>query len=92
MRIPKEIRIFCTRCKKHEVHAVSLYKKGMERALAEGTRRYERKQHGYGGQKKPIQRRLSKTTKKQTLKLTCKTCGHIQQRAGIRLRKMEIKA
>lgn len=92
MKVPKELRAFCPRCKRHEVHSVSIYKRGRERALAAGARRYERKQRGYGGQKKPIQRRLFKAAKKQVLKLTCKACGHIQHKPGIRLRKMEIKA
>jgi large subunit ribosomal protein L44e len=92
MKIPKEITTYCPKCKKHQPHTVSLYKKGRARADAEGTRRYERKQRGYGGQKKPIQRRTAKTTKKQTLLLTCKVCGYTIQKAGIRLRKMEIKA
>ena len=92
MKTPKVIMTYCPRCKKHTEHAVSLYKKGKERVLAEGTRRYRRKQKGYGGQKKPKQRKTAKTTKKQSLKLKCKVCGYIIQRAGIRAKKIEIKA
>lgn len=90
MKVPKVITTYCHRCKKHTEHAVTLYKKGRDRALAEGTRRYERKQKGYGGQKKPRQRRTAKTTKKQTLKLKCKVCGYTIQKSGIRTRKLEI--
>lgn len=92
MKAPKEVRTYCPRCKKHQPHSVTLYKKGRERSLSEGARRYARKQRGYGGQKKPIQRRTAKTTKKQTLKLTCKICGYTLQKSGIRLRKLEVKA
>lgn len=92
MKTPKVIMTYCPRCKKHTEHAVSLYKKGKDRVLAEGTRRYRRKQKGYGGQKKPKQRRTAKTTKKQSLKLKCKVCGYTIQRAGIRVKKIEIKA
>jgi large subunit ribosomal protein L44e len=59
--------------------------------MAEGNRRSVlRKRKGYGGQRDPRQRKFSKTTKKQTLKLKCNICGHILQRKGIRLRRMEI--
>lgn len=92
MKTPKVIVTYCPRCKKHTEHAVALYKKGKDRVLAEGTRRYRRKQKGYGGQKKPKQRRTAKTTKKQSLKLKCKVCGYTIQRAGMRVKKIEIKA
>ncbi|MDH5769901.1 MAG: 50S ribosomal protein L44e [Candidatus Bathyarchaeota archaeon] len=92
MKTPKVIMTYCPRCKKHTEHGVTLYKKGKDRVLAEGTRRYRRKQKGYGGQKKPKQRRTAKTTKKQSLKLKCKVCGYTIQRAGIRVKKIEIKA
>ena len=92
MKMVKVIRTYCPTCKKHTEHTVTLYKKGKDRALAEGNRRYARKQKGYGRQKKPIQRRTAKTTKKQTLKLKCKDCGYIIQKRGLRLRKLEIEA
>jgi large subunit ribosomal protein L44e len=91
MKMVKVVRTYCPKCNKHTEHTVSLYKKGKDRALAEGNRRYDRKQKGYGGQKKPIQRKTAKTTKKQTLKLKCKDCGYIIQKRGLRLRKLEIE-
>lgn len=90
MKYPKDITTYCPRCGKHTEHAVSLYKKGRDRSLAEGNRRYKQKQEGYGGQRKPRQRRTAKTTKKQTVLLRCKTCGCKIPRLGIRLRKLEI--
>ena len=42
--------------------------------VAQGKRRYDAKQKGYGGQTKPIFRKKAKTTKKVTLKLECVTC------------------
>ena len=73
------------------MHTVSLYKAGKRRALAKGERHHQREKRGYGGQKYPLQRKFSKTTKKQTLKLKCKVCGHIIHRKGIRLRKAVIE-
>ncbi|MER3602237.1 MAG: 50S ribosomal protein L44e [Nitrososphaerota archaeon] len=91
MLAPKEVRTFCPRCGKYTTHALSLYKKGKDRAMAWGARKHERRRRGYGGQKYPKQRRTAKTTKKQTLKLTCKECGRQRLRPGLRLRKLEIK-
>lgn len=91
MNVPKEISTYCPRCKMHTVHSVSLYKEGKRRALAKGERQHERKRKGYGGQKYPMLRRKAKTTKKQSLKIKCKQCGHTEQRKGVRLRKVNIQ-
>ncbi len=91
MKIPDLVNTYCPKCKKHTEHVLSIYKKGKERALAQGNRRYKRKQEGYGGQRKPKLIKTAKTTKKQTFKLKCKTCGYTLQRSGIRLRKVEIE-
>ncbi len=90
MKVPKEMNVYCPRCKTHSSHTVSLYKKGKERALAGGVRRHELDKHGYGGQKWPELERTAKTTKKQLLRLKCKQCGFHVFRLGIRLRKLQI--
>jgi large subunit ribosomal protein L44e len=91
MNVPKEITTYCPRCKTHNSHAVSLYKEGRRRALAQGERHHKRERKGYGGQKYPMLKRKAKTTKKQTLKLRCKQCGYTRHKEGIRLRKMVIQ-
>ncbi|OYT56149.1 50S ribosomal protein L44e [Candidatus Bathyarchaeota archaeon] len=91
MELPKTLRTYCPKCKTHTVHTVSIYRKGRDRALAAGARHHEREKHGYGGQKYPELRRTAKTTKKVVMKLTCKQCGYILQRKGVRLRKATIK-
>lgn len=90
MKVPNTITTFCPKCEKHIEHSVSLYKKGRDRSLAQGNRRYKRKQKGYGGQTRPVPRKTAKTTKKQNLLLTCKKCGYIITKTGIRLRRIEI--
>ena len=90
MKVPKVIRTYCPYCRKHTEHSVSIYKHGKRRTLAEGQRRYLRKQEGYGSKRKPEQKRFAKITKKQVLKLKCRVCGHIQHRRGIRLKKIEL--
>jgi large subunit ribosomal protein L44e len=71
---PKSKNTYCTKCRKHQVHKVSQYKKGKNSKFAQGERRYSSKQKGFGGQTKPIFRKKAKTTKKVTLKLECGTC------------------
>jgi large subunit ribosomal protein L44e len=90
VKVPKEINTYCPKCKAHTPHGVALYKTGKRRALAQGERRYVRKKKGYGSKRKPEQKRFAKITKKQVLKLTCRKCGYILHRKGIRLKKLEI--
>ena len=90
MKIPKKIRTYCPRCRTHTEHSVTIYKHGKRRALAEGERRYRRKQEGYGSKRKPEQKRFAKVTKKVDLKLKCTKCGYISHREGIRLKKFEL--
>lgn len=92
MKVPKELRTYCPKCKKHTDHTVSLYKKGRDRASALGARRHAEDKKGYGGQKFPELKRTAKTTKKQTLMLKCKACNYVLQKYGMRLRKLEIVA
>jgi large subunit ribosomal protein L44e len=92
VKAPKEITTYCPKCKSHQPHTVSLYKAGKRRALAKGERHHElREKRGYGGQKYPRQRKFAKTTKKQTLKLKCKTCGYTRHKEGLRLKKLVIE-
>jgi len=91
VNVPKEVRTFCSRCKIHQVHTVTLYKAGKRRALAKGERHHEREKRGYGGQKYPLQREFAKTTKKQTLRIKCKVCGYMRHKDGMRLRKLVIE-
>ncbi|KAI9636123.1 60S ribosomal protein L36 [Dioszegia hungarica] len=69
-------RTFCSSkaCGKHQPHKVTQYKKGKDSLAAQGKRRYDRKQSGYGGQTKPIFHKKAKTTKKVVLRLECSSC------------------
>merc|ERR1719422_2211632 len=53
---------------------VTQYKKYAETKQAQGRRRYDRKQQGFGGQSEPILRKKAKTTKKLVLRLECTEC------------------
>ena len=64
MNIPKTKKTYCKNkeCKKHTLHKVTQYKKGKDSLAAQGKRRYDRKQSGYGGQTKPVfHKKVTKT-------------------------------
>ncbi|XP_066364945.1 large ribosomal subunit protein eL42z/eL42y-like [Miscanthus floridulus] len=77
-------------CRKHTLHKVTQYKKGKDSLSAQGKRRYDRKQSGYGGQTKPIFHKKAKTTKKIVLKLQCQSCKHYSQHPIKRCKHFEI--
>lgn len=54
--MPKTKKTYCKSkdCRKHTLHKVTQYKKGKDSLAAQGKRRYDRKQSGYGGQTKPV--------------------------------------
>merc|ERR1712110_1128680 len=76
--VPKVKKTFCASkdCKKHTVHKVTQYKTGKASLYAQGKRRYDRKQQGYGGQTKPVFHKKAKTTKKIVLRLECVECKY----------------
>ncbi|NIM46366.1 MAG: 50S ribosomal protein L44e [Nitrososphaeria archaeon] len=90
MIMPKEMRTYCPRCKRHSEHAVKLYKKGKQSAMRSGVVHHEYDKRGYGGQKFPQQKKTAKTTKKMIIKLECKECGYVMHRMGKRVRKLAI--
>ncbi len=71
VNVPKTRRTFCKgkACRKHTLHKVTQYKKSQESKHSQGRRRYDMKQKGYGGQKKPVAHRKAKETKKVVLRL-----------------------
>ncbi|KAF9354432.1 hypothetical protein BGX26_007755, partial [Mortierella sp. AD094] len=73
VNVPKTRNTYCKgkTCKKHTAHKVSQYKTGKASLFAQGKRRYDRKQSGYGGQTKPVFHKKAKTTKKVVLRLEC---------------------
>ncbi|KAJ9098906.1 hypothetical protein QFC19_006245 [Naganishia cerealis] len=76
VNIPKTRRTYCKgkQCRKHTPHKVTQYKAGKASLVAQGKRRYDRKQSGYGGQTKPVFHKKAKTTKKVVIRLECASC------------------
>eukprot|EP00793_Prasinoderma_coloniale_P003406 PRCOL_00006642-RA len=94
VNVPKSKKAYCkdAKCKKHTMHKVTQYKKGKDSLMAQGKRRYDRKQSGFGGQTKPVFHKKAKTTKKIVLKLQCTQCKRIAQKAIKRCKHFEIGA
>ncbi|KAJ1733618.1 40s ribosomal protein L44e [Coemansia biformis] len=92
VNIPKTRNTFCKgqKCRKHTPHKVTQYKAGKASVFAQGKRRYDRKQSGFGGQTKPVFRKKAKTTKKIVLRLECTVCKYKQQLAIKRCKHFEL--
>ncbi|KAK9837112.1 hypothetical protein WJX81_003714 [Elliptochloris bilobata] len=92
VNVPKTKRAFCKdkNCKKHTMHKVTQYKTGKASLYAQGKRRYDRKQSGYGGQTKPVFHKKAKTTKKIVLRLACSVCKAVHMHAIKRCKHFEI--
>ena len=74
MKIPKQIKTYCKKCKKHQAHKLSLYKGRGARSTAVGTRKNVRKhKKGYGGKAKLIAT-VKKQNKKPTFTAECLVC------------------
>eukprot|EP00601_Ochromonadales_sp_CCMP2298_P020991 CAMPEP_0173299190 /NCGR_PEP_ID=MMETSP1143-20121109/16534_1 /TAXON_ID=483371 /ORGANISM="non described non described, Strain CCMP2298" /LENGTH=92 /DNA_ID=CAMNT_0014239437 /DNA_START=15 /DNA_END=290 /DNA_ORIENTATION=+ len=72
---PKTRNTICKhKCHRHTLHKVTQYKIGRASLFAQGKRRYDAKQAGFGGQTKPVFHKKAKTTKKITLRLECQKC------------------
>ncbi|KNZ43833.1 hypothetical protein VP01_981g2 [Puccinia sorghi] len=86
VNIPKTRRTYCKgkQCKKHTPH------KGKASLFAQGKRRYDRKQSGYGGQTKPVFHKKAKTTKKVVLRMECTVCKYKKQVALKRCKHFEL--
>merc|ERR1711904_766256 len=89
---PKVKKTFCASkdCKKHTVHKVTQYKTGKASLYAQGKRRYDSKQSGYGGQTKPVFHKKAKTTKKIVLRLACQKCKTVCMQPIKRCKHFEI--
>eukprot|EP01130_Rhizamoeba_saxonica_P007414 TRINITY_DN2_c0_g2_i1.p2 TRINITY_DN2_c0_g2~~TRINITY_DN2_c0_g2_i1.p2 ORF type:complete len:107 (-),score=13.01 TRINITY_DN2_c0_g2_i1:79-399(-) len=92
VNVPKERRTFCPakQCRSHQNFTVAVYKAGAARKYAQGKRRYDRKQSGYGGQTKPIFHKKAKVTKKIVLRMECRKCKKRYVKVLKRCKKFEL--
>merc|ERR1712228_980110 len=79
VNVPKTRKTFSKSVNKHTNFKVTQYKAGKASLYAQGKRRYDRKQSGYGGQTKPVFHKKAKTTKKIVLRMECTECKYRKQ-------------
>ncbi len=86
MKIPREIRTYCKKCRTHTQQAVKRIHKGKRRTMSIGQRRFDRRKKGYtskiGEKVDPV-----KQSKKQVVLLECRECGKKKERKYPRSRK-----
>jgi len=81
MKLPSVIKTYCPHCRAHAEHEVSLYKKGKERSLNRGRRKYREIKKGYGGSPRTPKKDVYKIGKRPVLILKCSGCGKKHQRS-----------
>ncbi len=93
MKLPSAIKTYCPYCNAHKEHTVRLARKGKERSMSRGRRKYEAVKAGYGGSPRTPKKEVYKVGKRTIAVLTCKTCGKKHQKVyGARTkRKVEIE-
>ena len=103
MKIPKKLKRYCKTCKKTTEHTVLIAKSKDRSALKKGSIQRAKKRglgrgHGNKGKygSKPAiskwKRTGAKSSKKSTIKYTCKVCNKsTQQNKGFRAKKLEFK-
>ncbi len=75
MNVPKEVKAYCKKCKKHTTQKMKLFKEGTKSAGKRHARKHERKHvKGYGG-KARHHKSPKKQGKKSTFVLTCPACS-----------------
>ena len=90
MKIPRERRTYCPKCKKHTIHEIHTAKRRKASELKWGQRQFRRVTTGYRGYPRPLPSG-SKPIKKLDLRYKCKECGkaHIKSSTNIRVGKVE---
>jgi len=91
MKLPRQVKGYCPKCKKHTVQEVERVKKKKASELAQGQRRFRRVTSGYGGFPRPKPEGREKPTRKVWLRYRCKTCKKATQRPGTRAKTFEFK-
>ncbi|MCX6801762.1 MAG: 50S ribosomal protein L44e [Candidatus Diapherotrites archaeon] len=73
MNLPKKIKTYCKKCKKHTEHKLREFKPNKARTMAKGTRRHREHTKGYGG-KYQFVAIVKKQNKRPTFLAECSVC------------------
>ncbi|MDO8647763.1 MAG: 50S ribosomal protein L44e [Candidatus Diapherotrites archaeon] len=77
MNIPKNIKTYCKKCKKHTDHKLKQFKPAAARAVSKGQRKHLFKtKQGYGGKSK-FPKQPKKQNKKPAFLAECVVCHQI---------------
>ena len=80
MKVPDKIKTYCPSCRKHTEHVVKVNRKGKERTMSMGRRKYEEIKKGYGGSPRTPKKPVYKIGKRTVLVLECSVCKKKHQR------------
>ena len=83
MKFPEVIRTNCPSCKTHQEHEVALNRKGKERTMNRGRRKFEEVKKGYGGSPRTPKKPVYKVGKRSVIVLKCKNCGKKHQKVHV---------
>ena len=91
MKLPRVIKRYCPKCKKHTDHEVERVKKRKASELKAGQRRFRRVTSGYGGFPRPKPEGREKPTKRVALRYRCKVCKKAHQSPCFRAKKFDME-
>ena len=80
VKIPDKMRTHCPHCNKHSTHNVRVNRKGKERSMNQGRRKYEQVKAGYGGSPRTPKKPCYKVGKRTLLVLECGDCKKKHQK------------
>ena len=86
---PNKKKSSCVKCKTYTMHNVSILKSKKASPQAQGQRKYDILNTGYGGKKRQQLRKKAKDSNKITLKVTCGKCKRVKAQVIGRAKKIQ---
>ncbi len=74
MKMPKVVKAYCPKCRKHTDHEIERVRKKKASEFRAGQRRFRRVTSGFGGFPRPKYEGREKPTKRISIRLRCKVC------------------
>ncbi len=90
MKLPKTVKMYCPKCKKHTDHEVERVKKRKASEFRAGQRRFRRVTSGFGGFPRPRYEGREKPTKRVSIRFRCLACKTAVTPPTQRAKKFEI--
>eukprot|EP00477_Mikrocytos_mackini_P000412 GAHX01000437.1.p1 GENE.GAHX01000437.1~~GAHX01000437.1.p1 ORF type:complete len:98 (+),score=16.83 GAHX01000437.1:31-324(+) len=87
---PNKQKSHCVKCNTYTQHSVGIYKARKASPRAQGQRKYDILNTGYGGKKRQQLKKKAKSTKKATIRLTCSACKRMKTQVLGRAKKIEL--